>query len=158
MSADQTGYKKPPVKNQFKKGQSGNPKGKPKGSKSMKVTLEEVLQQRMPIRVGGKLKVVTAVYAMFMALTDKALRGDIKAIESVLKAAEKAQLLSPTDPKAESEPLAPQRFGWTEEDETLRPFFEHLKSGPTRSSIFKGGLSDSSNQGKNPEEDKDDRS
>ena len=29
MSTDQTGYKKPPVKNQFKKGQSGNPKGRP---------------------------------------------------------------------------------------------------------------------------------
>lgn len=34
MPPEKIGYKKPPKKSQFKKGKSGNPKGRPKGSKN----------------------------------------------------------------------------------------------------------------------------
>ena len=37
------GYKKPPKRTQFKPGQSGNPRGRPKGTKNLKTDLAEAL-------------------------------------------------------------------------------------------------------------------
>lgn len=48
MSSDPpVGYKKPPVAKQFQPGQSGNPAGRPKGSKNLKSELAEELQERI---------------------------------------------------------------------------------------------------------------
>jgi hypothetical protein len=44
------GYGKPPVHTRFKKGQSGNPNGRHKGSKNFSTTLEETLQEKVVIR------------------------------------------------------------------------------------------------------------
>jgi len=153
MSTNQTGYKNPPVKNQFKKGQSGNPKGKPKGLKSLKTTFEEVLRQSVRIRQGDQKMLLTRQHAMFMAMTNKAMQGDPKAYEMVLKTAEKLHILSPAPSGAGAG--SPSPFAWTEEDESLRPYLEHLRNGRSGPSIFKGGLPDSSSQNKNPEADKD---
>jgi len=131
MSADQTGYKKPPVKNQFKKGQSGNPKGRTKGTKTMKATFEEVLRQPVRIRQGDRQMWLTRLHAMFVTMTNKAMQGDSKAFDLVIKAAEKFQLLSPSYARPGPEAGEPSPFAWTEEDESLRPFFEHLRNGPT---------------------------
>ena len=38
---DEVGYRKPPKPHRFKNGQSGNPRGRPKGSKSRKPVLSE---------------------------------------------------------------------------------------------------------------------
>ena len=76
------GYGKPP--GQFKPGQSGNPKGRPKGAKNLKTVFEEELQAKVPIKEEGKRKKVTKQEAMVKALMLKAMQGDIKAISAVL--------------------------------------------------------------------------
>src|SRR5215203_1231550 len=49
------GYGRPPGSTRFKRGQSGNPRGRPKGSKSLDQVLRQALDRRVPDpRRGGR--------------------------------------------------------------------------------------------------------
>src|SRR5262245_34469426 len=54
------GYGKPPKDTQFPKGQSGNPKGRPKGSKNLVTLIHEMLDQLIPVREDGRSRKVPA--------------------------------------------------------------------------------------------------
>jgi Family of unknown function (DUF5681) len=55
---DKVGYGRPPVATRFKPGQSGNPRGRPKGSKGLDQVLRQALERRVPdSRRGGRHKV-----------------------------------------------------------------------------------------------------
>ena len=43
----EVGYGKPPKHTRFQPGQSGNPRGRPKGTKNLKTDLEEELSERV---------------------------------------------------------------------------------------------------------------
>src|SRR4051812_10747504 len=73
------GYGKPARARQFKPGQSGNPKGRPKGRKNEATMLDELLFQRIPVRQGGRDLRMTVVEAIFRRLAEDALKGNIKA-------------------------------------------------------------------------------
>ena len=50
----EVGYKKPPVHTRFQKGQSGNPRGRPRGSKNLSTLLIEALDKLVVVTENGK--------------------------------------------------------------------------------------------------------
>ena len=78
------GYCKPPKATQFKKGQSGNPKGRPKGSNNLSTDVKAILKAPVPISEGGKRRNVTTQKAVLLRLREKALKGDAKAIDQLV--------------------------------------------------------------------------
>ena len=54
VERDQVGYAKPPKHTRFTKGRSGNPKGRPTGSKNLATMMIEELTQTVAIVDNGK--------------------------------------------------------------------------------------------------------
>ena len=77
------GYKKPPVKTQFKKGHSGNLKGRPKGSKTAIELFEKVLGRNLIVNDNGKKVKLTSLEVIYRHLISDAAKGDKKAIKIV---------------------------------------------------------------------------
>lgn len=73
------GYGKPPKHGQFKKGRSGNPKGRPKGARNLKTELEEELAEPILVKEAGKPRKVSKQRAVIKSLLAKALGGDARA-------------------------------------------------------------------------------
>jgi hypothetical protein len=55
-SKDSVGYKKPPRHTQFQPGRSGNPKGRPKGSKNFSTVIEQELRRTIHVTENGQRK------------------------------------------------------------------------------------------------------
>ncbi len=78
------GYKKPPPQTRFRKGRSGNPKGRPKATKNLKTDLMEELRERILLREGTTQKRVSKQRALVKSLTAKAIKGDTRAASAIL--------------------------------------------------------------------------
>jgi enhancing lycopene biosynthesis protein 2 len=78
-----TGYGRPPRTSQFKKGHSGNPKGRTKGSSSLKTDLANILEKRLPISENGEQRLVSGREVMLLKLFEKAVKGDIRATAQI---------------------------------------------------------------------------
>ena len=88
MSQDkksQSGYKNPPKETRFKKGQSGNPKGRPKVENDIEKILENILFGTVIARENGRKREVTMIEAAFIQQMSKAAKGDPKAFQLILK-------------------------------------------------------------------------
>ncbi|WP_420346176.1 DUF5681 domain-containing protein [Pelagibius sp.] len=84
-SADyEVGYKKPPKHSRFKKGRSGNPRGRPKGSRNFSTDLKATLEQGVRVTEGGKPKTVSTQLATLLRLREKALAGDGRALDRLI--------------------------------------------------------------------------
>ena len=81
------GFRKPPRHSQFKKGQSGNPKGRPRGSRNFSTDLKETLEEPIRVTHHGKAKTVSTQLAALMRLREKALGGDVRALDRLLELA-----------------------------------------------------------------------
>lgn len=82
------GYKKPPVKNQFKKGQSGNKNGRPKGSKNIFNLLDMELNQKIILNDRNKF---TKAQVIAKQIVNGAVKGEPKKTEMLFKYSDKKQ-------------------------------------------------------------------
>ena len=74
----EVGYKKPPEDSRFKKGESGNPNGRPKGIKNLKTDLVEELQEKIAVREGDRSVEISKQRLIVKTLVTKTLRGDAR--------------------------------------------------------------------------------
>ena len=78
------GYGKPPRQTRFKKGQSGNPTGRPKGTPNFATALEQALGEQVVVNEGGHRRTVSKLEATVKQLVNKATMGDPRATQQVL--------------------------------------------------------------------------
>lgn len=77
---DEVGYGKPPKQFQFKKGQSGNPLGRPKKKQTNAELLNELLDEK--ITVNGTA--ITKREALFLSIVNDAIKGKASARNTLL--------------------------------------------------------------------------
>jgi hypothetical protein len=78
------GYGKPPRAHQFKPGQSGNPKGRPRGAKSEATILQDLLQHKIGLSERGKTRRITLHEAILRRIAEDCLKGNTKSAAFLL--------------------------------------------------------------------------
>jgi hypothetical protein len=76
---------KPPREYQFKPGQSGNRKGRPKGAKTTATLLRELLDRKIEVRTGDTVRKISVREAMLTRFAEAALKGDTKSATFLLQ-------------------------------------------------------------------------
>jgi hypothetical protein len=103
------GFGKPPKTSQFRKGSSGNPKGRPKGRRNLATVLERTLQEKVVINESGVRRTVTKLEAAVKQLVNQAASGDLGAMRQ----------LSPLARSVEEERIDPPTKQLDEDDQKV---------------------------------------
>ena len=80
----EVGYAKPPKHSRFQKGRSGNPKGRPKGSKGFATIVRRELDALVEVRQNGQLKKIDKREVIIKQLVNRTAEGNQRAMELLL--------------------------------------------------------------------------
>jgi len=70
------GYCRPPLHTRFRPGQSGNPRGRPKGSRNLRTIVAEAARELVEIRENDRLRRITKLEAAVKQLANRAAKGE----------------------------------------------------------------------------------
>jgi hypothetical protein len=116
MATDQrrdydVGYGKPPRHTRFHKGRSGNPRGRPGGSKNLSTLLNEALNERVLVTENRGRRKITKQQAMITQLVNKAAQGDWRALKILLDILQAIE--------SRTEPASPETAGFSAADQKV---------------------------------------
>ena len=80
----EVGYSKPPRHTRFELGRSGNPRGRPGGSKNLLTLLNEALKEPVIVVENGRRRKITKRQAIITQLVNRSAKADLKAIQILL--------------------------------------------------------------------------
>jgi hypothetical protein len=101
-------YRKPPVHTRFKKGQSGNPRGRP--AKNLPALLAAALNEKVTITENGKRRQVTKREAVIAQLVNKSASAELRATKMLI------DMLRDIEKKAEPAATLKSPFGPTDKE------------------------------------------
>lgn len=119
-STYQVGYGRPPAASRFQPGQSGNPKGRPKGARNISSTARDALERAINVKEKGKWRKTTVRKAAFHRLAEKAAAGDVKALQCLLSLESVERL--PRTEDGDMQPLSARDL------ELLQRYFDRRRS------------------------------
>ena len=93
------GYRRPPRHTRFKKGQTGNPNGRPQGRANAKTIVSRAINEKVSIREGDKARDMTKLEGMLQAHLVKAIKGDARSANLVIALIAKLGLLTDAEPE-----------------------------------------------------------
>ena len=93
----EVGFRKPPKHTQFRKGVSGNPKGRPKRSRSLASMFRRISEEKVLIHGPMGPRYITKMEAGITQLTNKAATGDLRAIREWIQLKKEVDALDPPD-------------------------------------------------------------
>src|SRR6195952_2226968 len=96
---------RPDILTRFKKGQSGNPRGRPKGRKNRAAQFRDVLYRNILVKDGRGSRSVPKIIAAAEVCLNNAIKGDLPSFVKIMEIVHKLQLIenSPTTPEEISE-------------------------------------------------------
>jgi len=86
------GYCRPPHHSRFQKGQSGNPKGRPGGSKNLLTLFTEALNEEVIVADDGGQRKITKREAMVKQVVDRSTIADPRAVKIVLDVMQRIEI------------------------------------------------------------------
>ena len=107
----EVGYGKPPRHTRFKKGQSGNPRGRPSGSKNLATVLSEALNELVIVAENGGRRKITKRQAIITQLVNQSAKADWRATKILLDILQAIE--------SRSEPAAAETSSFSEADEKV---------------------------------------
>lgn len=85
------GFRRPPEATRFKKGVSGNSRGRPKGSLNVATAFMKALREKVVINEHGQRKTITKLEAALKQLANKGASGDLRALAQLIALARDAE-------------------------------------------------------------------
>lgn len=111
------GYGRPPKATQFKKGQSGNPRGRKKSDENLVMVFKRLASRLVKVSVNGETQTMPMAQAVIVQNMKAALNQDQVAMGNIWRLAEATgEFLDWNNPELVGKPIiVPQRFESTEE-------------------------------------------
>ncbi len=79
------GHGNPPLERRFKSGESGNRKGRPRGSKNRKTIIREIANEMHTVVKDGQRRRRSTLELMLLALRNRAVEGNVRAFRAYQK-------------------------------------------------------------------------